>query len=604
MIEEIIKKYKELQKEYDFVLIEGLYKSVFTTSFDFDINLEIAQNLGSPFIPVIKGRGKDYAEINEELNIIDMTIKKFGCTNFATFINRVDTQTKEKLEEIDNNTYILEETPDINKPSLDRIKNTLNAECVIGTPEEFENLVNGIRIATMTTANILEKLEGGELLIFAGDRDDLLLLAFTSFHAKEFPNVAGILLTGGIKPHSNMIELLKSFKDVPLPVLATDKETYVVAQIIENIVPKITIERQKKINLAFGLFSKNVNVDKFTEGLDKDASDIITPIMFEYALFEKARENKQTIVLPESDDERILKAADLLLKLDVVNLILLGNPDDVKHQAALLNLDISKTQIIDPNNSELLESFARTYYELRQHKGMTIERAYDTCIKPTYFGTMMVYTKMADGMVSGANHTTADTVRPALEVIKTKPGIKTVSSVFFMCLDTKVLVYGDCAIIQDPTEEQLAEIAVSSADTAFAFGIDPKVALLSYSTGSSGTGVDVDKVKNAVTKAHEMRPELNLDGPMQYDAATVPSVAKSKMPDSSVAGHANVLVFPDLNTGNNTYKAVQRSSGAVAIGPVLQGLKKPVNDLSRGCLVKDIINTVAITAIQAQQKGE
>ncbi|HIP82350.1 MAG TPA: phosphate acetyltransferase, partial [Desulfocapsa sulfexigens] len=328
--------------------------------------------------------------------------------------------------------------------------------------------------------------------------------------------------------------------------------------------------------------------------------DTVTPVMFEYGLFERARSSKKHIVLPESSDERILRATEILLRRNVVDITLLGKPEEIKAHAASLGLDISGAVIIDPSNPKLTENFVQTFYELRKHKNMTTDGAHDAMSNFSCFGTMMVYEGMADGMVSGAIHTTADTIRPALQIIRTIPGISVVSSVFLMCLDTKVLIYGDCAVNPDPNAAQLAEIAISSADTAATFGIDPKVAMLSYSTGASGKGADVEKVREATALAREKRPDLLIEGPIQYDAAIDPAVARTKMPDSKVAGCATVFIFPDLNTGNNTYKAVQRSSGAVAIGPVLQGLKKPVNDLSRGCLVPDIINTVAITAIQAQ----
>jgi phosphate acetyltransferase len=323
--------------------------------------------------------------------------------------------------------------------------------------------------------------------------------------------------------------------------------------------------------------------------------------MFEYNLFERARSNRKKIVLPESDDERILRATEILLRRDVVDIILLGNKDEIEHKSASLGLDISKAEIVCPCESPLMDTYVEEFYELRKKKGLSKEAAKDAMMHVTYFATMMVHMGHADGMVSGAIHTTGDTIRPALQIIKTKPGISTVSSIFFMCLDTKVLVYGDCAVNQDPNASELAQIAISSSDTAKMFGIDPKVAMLSYSTGSSGQGDDVEKVREATRLVKEMRSDVFVDGPMQYDAAIDPKVAKKKLPNSEVAGKANIFIFPDLNTGNNTYKAVQRSSNAVAIGPVLQGLKKPVNDLSRGCLIVDIVNTVAITVIQAQE---
>jgi phosphate acetyltransferase len=322
--------------------------------------------------------------------------------------------------------------------------------------------------------------------------------------------------------------------------------------------------------------------------------------MFESLLLERARANRQHIVLPEGDDERILRAASTLLSRQVVDLTLLGVESQVRAQATALGLDIDRADVIDPRTSELVEPFAAEYTRLRAHKGMTLERARDIVRDVSYFGTMMVHTGHADGMVSGAAHSTAHTITPSFQIIKTAPGTESVSSVFFMCLADRVLVYGDCAVIPDPTVEELADIAVSSADTAAQFGIEPRVAMLSYSTGESGTGADVDKVRAATALVKERRPDLSVAGPIQYDAAVDASVGEAKLPGSDVAGRATVFIFPDLNTGNNTYKAVQRSAGAVAVGPVGQGLNKPVNDLSRGATVRDIVNTVAITAIQAQ----
>jgi phosphate acetyltransferase len=315
---------------------------------------------------------------------------------------------------------------------------------------------------------------------------------------------------------------------------------------------------------------------------------------------ERARVDRQRIVLPESEDDRILEAAAILLRRGVANLILLGDETKVRAQASVLGLDLDEASIVSPLDPALVEKFAAAYAEARAHKGMTVERAREVVTDVSYFGTMMVHHGMADGMVSGAVNTTAHTIRPALEFIKTKPGVSTVSSVFLMCLADRVLAYGDCAVIPEPTVEQLADIAISSAETAQQFGIEPRVAMLSYSTGTSGSGADVEKVRAATELVAQRAPDLLLEGPIQYDAAIDPEVARTKLPNSPVAGRATVFIFPDLNTGNNTYKAVQRSAHAIAIGPVLQGLKKPVNDLSRGALVEDIVNTVAITAVQAQ----
>jgi phosphate acetyltransferase len=329
---------------------------------------------------------------------------------------------------------------------------------------------------------------------------------------------------------------------------------------------------------------------------------VVTPQMFTYRLLDRARSDRKRIVLPEGEDDRILKAAGRLLQRGVADLTILGAEAQIRPRAAELGVDLSGATVLDPRTSELCDRFAAQYAELRKSKGVTEEQAREIMHDVSYFGTMLVHNDMVDGMVSGATHTTAHTVRPAFEIIKTQPDVSTVSSIFLMCLADRVLAYGDCAIVPDPTSEQLADIAISSARTAAQFGIEPRVAMLSYSTGTSGSGADVDKVRTATELVRKREPDLLVEGPIQYDAAVEPSVAATKMPDSRVAGRATVLIFPDLNTGNNTYKAVQRSAGAIAIGPVLQGLNKPVNDLSRGALIEDIVNTVAITAIQAQEK--
>jgi phosphate acetyltransferase len=324
--------------------------------------------------------------------------------------------------------------------------------------------------------------------------------------------------------------------------------------------------------------------------------------MFQYNLVKRARKHRKHIVLPEGNDERIIIAASRLLAMDVVDISIIGNKKQIESKVSELGLDFdfSKIKIINPIESEHYDDYVNTYYELRKAKNVTLGMAKDLMEDVSYFGTMMVYKGDADGMVSGAAHTTQHTILPALQFIKTKPNSSVVSSIFFMCLEDRVSVFGDCAINPNPTAEQLAEIAISSADSSLAFGIEPKIAMLSYSSGSSGKGDEVDKVRTATEIVRKKRPDLKIEGPIQYDAAVDMAVGKSKMPNSEVAGQASVLIFPDLNTGNNTYKAVQRETGALAIGPMLQGLNKPVNDLSRGCTVDDIINTVVITAIQAQ----
>ena len=357
--------------------------------------------------------------------------------------------------------------------------------------------------------------------------------------------------------------------------------------------------------MSLNTFETYVDVTTLNDKLTSyKGTDILTPRMFQYNLFKKAKEVRKHIVLPEGNDDRILIAASQLQKSDIVKLTILGKRVNVETSIKRLNIsfDFDKTEIINPIESDYLSDFSNTLYELRKHKGLSPAMAEDLMADVSYFGTMMVHKGLADGMVSGAAHTTQHTIKPALQFVKTKPGFSVVSSIFFMCLEDRVSVFGDCAINPNPSAEELAEIAISSADSSIAFGIDPKIAMLSYSSGASGKGEDVDTVRRATEIIKEKRPDLKVEGPIQYDAAVDPAIGKKKLPNSEVAGQANVLIFPDLNTGNNTYKAVQRETGALAIGPMLQGLNKPVNDLSRGCTVDDIFNTIILTAIQAQDK--
>jgi phosphate acetyltransferase len=609
-IENIIDKFKKLQKDFDFVLVEGLNQSSFTYSLDFDINLEIAKNINSFFISVLKGKNKSAKEILDEVTIETEVIKKSGCSHFATFVNRVDEQIipsfTNSIAKVSKDvpTYFLPEVPELDTPTMYEIMNELNCMQILGESKDLKRVVKQSKIAAMKLENFLEYVEDGDLIIVSGDRADIILGSIATVQSRNYPNIAGLLLTGGMVPNKAIKDLFRGFNEFPLPILSVDDDTYTTAMNVEHVPATITAKSERKIALAMGLFSSNVDIKMIEDRIVSSSSSVITPMMFEYNLFERARLKKKTIVLPESNDERILRATEILLRREVVDIILLGKQEEIDYKSAALGLDIKKAQVINPEESELMEEFIEDFYELRKAKGLTLDIARDSMVHYNYFATMMVYKGYADGMVSGAVHTTQDTVRPALQIIKTKPDTSIVSSLFFMCLDTKVLVYGDCAVNQDPNAKQLAQIAISSADTAKMFGIEPKVAMLSYSTGNSGKGEEVEKVREATNIVKQTRPDILIEGPIQYDAAIEPNVAKTKLPNSKVAGQATIFIFPDLNTGNNTYKAVQRSSGAVAIGPVLQGLNKPVNDLSRGCLVADIVNTVAITGIQAQQEGQ
>jgi phosphate acetyltransferase len=457
----------------------------------------------------------------------------------------------------------------------------------------------GVVVAGMSMVNVLPRLLQGAVLVVAGDRTEVLLAAMMAQSSGTFPSIAGIVLNGGFDLPEPIERLLDGLPQT-LPIIRTTMGTYDTIVAITRTRGRLAADSQRKYDAALALFEKHVDGSALLERLDVSRTEVVTPLMFEYALLERARQNRKHIVLPEGEDDRVLRAAHTLLAREVADLTILGDPVEINSRATELGLDLSKARTLSPKDPELGLRFAEEYARLRAHKGVTLDQAKEQVTDVSYFATMMVHLGLADGMVSGATHTTAHTIRPGFEIIKTKPGVKVVSSVFLMALADRVLVYGDCAVIPDPDVSQLADIAISSSETAEQFGIQPRIAMLSYSTGESGSGADVEKVREATGVVRSRRPELLVEGPIQYDAAADAAVAATKMPTSEVAGRATVFIFPDLNTGNNTYKAVQRSAGAVAIGPVLQGLNKPINDLSRGALVQDIVNTVAITAIQAQ----
>jgi phosphate acetyltransferase len=614
ILEGIIRKYNELDETCDFVLCEGTDFASSGTAFEFDINAQISKNLGSPVLLVAKARKK---AMDDTLRAIELALESLhakGCHTIATIINRTDPKdgeaaiklllekgiTKEQL------VYAIPDEESLGKPTVREIANILNAEVLYGA-EELNRHVHNFTVAAMQLRNFLTRIEHGSLIITPGDRADVIVACLASVSSTSVENISGILLTGGLKPEKPIQELIKGFPKM-VPILSVKENTFPTATNVNKIHAKISPDDDRKITRALAVFEKNVTVEELADKVVTTHTNIVTPKMFEFELVQKAKAEKKHIVLPEGEEERILRAAEILLRREVVDVTLLGNEQVIRDRISGLGLQLKEVNIIDPVTSQALDDYAATYFELRKHKGITEDYARDVMSDVSYFGTMMIYKRQADGMVSGAVHSTAATVRPAFEIVKTKPGFSVVSSVFFMCLEDRVLVYGDCAINPDPNDSQLAEIAISSARTAQTFGVEPIVAMLSYSTGESGKGADVEKVREATKLAREMAqttfPGLKIEGPIQYDAAVDPGVAKTKLPDSDVAGKATVFVFPDLNTGNNTYKAVQRSAGAVAIGPVLQGLRYPVNDLSRGCTVPDIVNTVAITAIQAQSEGE
>ena len=608
LLDEILIKYKRYEAQRDFVLIEGTNYQGATTAFEFDVNADIARNLGAPVLLVVSGRERTAADIFDNTVISKEQFDEHDCDLMGVIANRVDAdqldQTRATLTERFATAGIqfmgaIPEEDILAKPRMDEVAEALGAEVVYGK-RYLDNLVYSFSIASMQLDTLLERVGPGSLVISSGDRADILLGMMASQLSNRMPKIAGILLTSGFKPTETVDQLIKGLRGVHIPVLAVETGTYQTSINVNRVISEITPHSYRKIETSQVIFDEHVDHRQIRSGITALREDKITPKLFLYKMMEKAGSDLRHIVLPEGGEERILRAAGSLLRRGVVKLTLLGDADEIRHRAEKVQVDLEGATLINPAESEWLEDFSSTYAELRKHKGVSLQQAHDTMIDPTYFGTMMVHKGHADGMVSGSINTTAHTVRPAFEFIKTKPGISLVSSVFFMCLADRVLVYGDCAVNPNPTAEQLAQIAVSSAETAAAFGVSPRVAMLSYATGKSGTGEDVELVTEATRLARELRPDLAIEGPLQYDAAVDAGVAKTKMPESSVAGRATVFIFPDLNTGNNTYKAVQRSANAVAVGPVLQGLNKPVNDLSRGCTVTDIVNTVVITAIQAQ----
>jgi len=610
VIEGIIKKYDQLRKICDFILCEGTDFASSTAAFEFDINAEISKNLGCPVLLVANAHQRSMDGTVRSVEMAIDSLGEMGCHTIATIVNRTDPKDgqtiikllKEKDLAREQLVYAIPDEESLGKPTVGEIADILGAEVLYGE-EQLNRHVYSFTVAAMQLQNFLTRMKRGSLIITPGDRADVIVACLAAVSSTSMENIAGIVLTGGLKPEKSIWELIKGFPQM-VPVISVKDNTFPTATKVDKIHARISPDDDRKITRALAVFEKNIDTEQLEEKVITTRTAVVTPKMFEYELLQKARAHKQHIVLPEGEEERILKATETLLRREVVDITLLGNEELIRERIIQLGLQMSAVNIIEPLKSKFFSEYVKTYYDLRKHKGITEENAHDIMSDVSYFATMMVYKGHAHGMVSGAVHSTAETIRPALQIIKTKPGFSIVSSVFLMCLEDRVLVYGDCAVNPDPNASELAEIALSSAQTARTFGIDPIVAMLSYSTGASGKGADVDKVREATRiakeNARESFPGLKIEGPIQYDAAVDSSVAKTKLPESDVAGKATTFIFPDLNAGNNTYKAVQRSAGAVAIGPVLQGLRHPVNDLSRGCKIPDIVNTVAITAIQAQ----
>ena len=594
--------YRELSRRYDVVVCDGLDLDPATPALDFDLDARLANALGSPVLAVVKATAPEGAV--EAVRVARESLERRGCEVLGMVVGGVEPartgEVSAALAGLDGGApmYVVPEPEELTRPTVAEVAAALGASVVGGPQEGLDRPVMDVRIGAMSVEHFVDDLEDGTLVIVPGDRADILVASLASALSPAVPAVSGLLLTAGHEPAEPVRRLLE---DAPFPVLATPQRTFAAATAVNEIQPRLGPHDERRIASALGAFGSGVDAIELGERLAIERPQRMTPVMFEFELLERAQEDRRHVVLPEGDDDRVLHAADILLRRGAVHLTILGRPDEVSARAAALGLDLSEARLLDPETSPLRERFAARYFEIRKHRGMTEERAFETVGDVSYFGTFMVLEDEADGMVSGAAHTTGDTIRPAFEAIKARPGVGVISSVFLMCLPDRVLVYGDCAVNPKPSTEQLADIAIGSSETAWSFGVEPRVAMLSYSTGDSARGPDVTVVREATEIVRERRPDIPVEGPIQYDAAIEPTVAEKKMPGSEVAGRATVFIFPDLETGNIAYKAVQRSSGAVAIGPVLQGLRKPVNDLSRGCTVPDIVSTVVITAIQAQE---
>ncbi len=605
LIHRILAAFERLARDCDVVVVEGTDYTGASAAFEFALNSEIAAHLGAGCIAVARAHAHRPDQLRGVLAAVTSSLAERHVPIIGFIVNRVPPQEMGAFRDAmarqpDPPVWFLPEEPALGHLTMGDVARAMDARILSGDEEALARDIHHVTVAAMTLPHLMARLQPHELLVVPGDRSDVILMAQAARFSTGFPPIAGLLLTGGYEPDPEVTSFTGGLGDASLPMLLTDRGTYETVDTVARSRGSLESGDERRLATGLRLFEDNVDIDALVERVLGTRSTTLTPVMFERRLVARAREDRRHIVLPEGDDDRILIAADRLMRRDVVRLTVLGDPADITSRGHSLGLDLSSVSVRDPRTDPDREEFADVILAARQHRGMSADTAHDLSADPSWFGTLMVETGAADGMVSGAAHTTADTVRPALQIIRTAPGTSVVSSVFLMALPDRVLVYGDCAVVPDPTADQLADIALSSAATATSFGVTPYVAMLSYSTGSSGAGAEVEKVSRATELVRSRAPELPVEGPIQYDAAVDQAVAATKLPGSPVAGRATVLVFPDLNTGNNTYKAVQRSAGAVAIGPILQGLRLPVNDLSRGATVDDIVNTVVITAIQAQ----
>jgi len=593
----IVDRFQDLCSRYDALVVVGSDDELGATT-------AIAANLGAPVVLVVHGRRRSAEQVRLAAELARADLVAAHAHLVAVIANRVDPDSIEQVRDLLTRdgglpVGVIPEMRLLAAPVVADLVAACDGELVRGNPAWLNRESMGFVVAAMSLPNVLIRLVEDVTVIAPGDRYDLLPALLMAHQSGVYPRLSAVVLTGGYALPEPVDRLIYGAHQ-DLPIIVAQGGTFETGSALAGVRGKLTARSTVKVESALRLFEETVDKEKLLAAIDVGVSDVLTPVMFQHRLIERARLDRRRIVLPEGEDDRIVRAAASLLRSGVAELTLLGEEIPVHAAASAAGVDISGATVLSRHDPELVATFAKEYSRIRAHKGMTEEQAAEIVTDASYFGTMMVHLGLADGMVSGAVHTTAHTIKPSFEIIKTAPGTTIVSSVFLMCLADRVLIYGDCAVNPDPTAQELADIAISSAGTAAQFGITPRVAMLSYSTGASGSGADVDMVREATAIVHRTRPDLLVEGPIQYDAAVDPEVAAAKLPESRLAGRATVLIFPDLNTGNNTYKAVQRSANAVAIGPVLQGLNKPINDLSRGALVADIINTVAITAIQAQ----
>lgn len=622
LLEQVVGLYQSCAANADVVIVEGLVPDR-NEAYTARINAEIARALNAEVILVANPSGRTPQELDEHIemasrlysspdapDVIGVILNKVGAPPKENdYPYRIETEiTAEPAIDYATACQVLHPSRlrligcvpwkrDMIAPRTSDMAKALKARVLHEGKLHYRRVAH-VSLLSRTIRNIVDLLRPGALIVTPGDRDDLIVA--TCMAALSGIPLAGLVLTGNLDPDPRIAKLCKPALDTGLPVLLTEHDTYGTATVLVNMNTEVPIDDTQRMEQVMQTVSQALDVEWLRERCAASRELRLSPAAFRYQLTERARAANKRIVLPEGNEPRTIRAAAICAERGIARCVLIGKVQEIlavaETQGVTLPPDI---EIIDPDS--VRSRYIEPMVELRKHKGLTPQMAEAQLEDNVVLATMMLAQDEVDGLVSGAVHTTASTIRPALQLIKSPPGVQVVSSVFFMCLPEQVLVYGDCAINPDPNAEELADIAIQSADSAATFGIPPRVAMISYSTGSSGAGVDVDKVREATRIAREKRPDLLIDGPLQYDAAAISSVARAKAPNSPVAGRATVFVFPDLNTGNTTYKAVQRSANVISIGPMLQGLRKPVNDLSRGALVEDIVFTIALTAVQATQ---